>query len=182
MQRFGEVSKSYVAKKRDKSGNRFGFIPFMSIRDWKELEKKINGVNMGGFKLKVNVARFAVENSGLEREPERKFPFEGEPMRKSRFVSQGVGSTNHDGLKSFGHRDVRSYRDVVHPMTTGIGSSGSEKRVDKCRSKKVVEVSDAVRAFEELHWKAVVGRTADLDTLIYFDRLLRISKVNYEKI
>ncbi|KAJ0530840.1 hypothetical protein HanPSC8_Chr10g0437161 [Helianthus annuus] len=63
-----------------------------------------------------------------------------------------------------------------------MGPSGLEKRVDSGRPEKVAEVSNAVRVFEELHRKAVVGRTVDLDTLIYFDRLLRIGKVKYEKI
>ncbi|MFS8013332.1 putative nucleotide-binding alpha-beta plait domain superfamily, RNA-binding domain superfamily [Helianthus anomalus] len=65
----------------DKAGNRFGFISFKYVNDWKELVKKINGVNMGGCKLKVNVARFAVENNGIEGVPERRMNGDGESER-----------------------------------------------------------------------------------------------------
>ncbi|XP_022031309.1 RNA-binding motif protein, Y chromosome, family 1 member A1-like [Helianthus annuus] len=106
MQRFGDVWKSYVAKKRDKVGNRFGFISFKYVIDWKELVKKINGVNMGGRKLKVNVARFAVENNGIDREPERRMNSDGESERLKTNEGQGVGSFRHDGPESFGLRGV----------------------------------------------------------------------------
>ncbi|KAM0055051.1 hypothetical protein Hdeb2414_s0006g00201631 [Helianthus debilis subsp. tardiflorus] len=49
-------------------------------------------------------------------------------------------------------------------------------------SEKVVPVPDDVSGCVELHRKAVVGRTADLDTLVYFDRLLSIGMVKYVKI
>ncbi|KAJ0534014.1 putative RNA recognition motif domain, nucleotide-binding alpha-beta plait domain superfamily [Helianthus annuus] len=172
MHRFGEVSKSYVAKKRDKHGNRFGFVSFKSVRDWKELELSLNGANMGGFKLKVNIARFALENSGVGREHER-----------SR-VSGGQGGINKQqgDIKFAANRDGRSYSNVVKPVSAGVGSSGSEKSDCNGKVEKVVEVSDKVVAFDDLHRRAVVGRTVDLDTLIYFDRLLSIGKVRYVKI
>ncbi|KAM0056020.1 hypothetical protein Hdeb2414_s0006g00213001 [Helianthus debilis subsp. tardiflorus] len=50
-----------------------------------------------------------------------------------------------------------------------------------CYVEKMVEVDNVV-AFLDIHRRAVVGRTVDLDTLIYFDRLLRIGKVNFGKI
>ncbi|MFS8011811.1 putative RNA recognition motif domain, nucleotide-binding alpha-beta plait domain superfamily [Helianthus anomalus] len=81
MQVYGEVSKCYVAKKRDKFDNHFGFISFKAIRNWKDLEKRMNGINMGGNTLKVNVAWFAVENNGLDREKERNSQLAGLPHK-----------------------------------------------------------------------------------------------------
>ncbi|KAF5786564.1 hypothetical protein HanXRQr2_Chr10g0442441 [Helianthus annuus] len=49
-------------------------------------------------------------------------------------------------------------------------------------SEKVVEVKEDVNAFQDLYRKAVVGRTKDLDTLVFFNRFLRIGKVHYVKI
>ncbi|KAJ0826228.1 putative RNA recognition motif domain, nucleotide-binding alpha-beta plait domain superfamily [Helianthus annuus] len=66
---FGEVAGAYVAKKKDKVGNRFGFISFSNVRDVKELERALNGTKMGNSKLKANIARFAVENANLMEKP-----------------------------------------------------------------------------------------------------------------
>ncbi|KAJ0703642.1 putative nucleotide-binding alpha-beta plait domain superfamily, RNA-binding domain superfamily [Helianthus annuus] len=182
MQRFGEVWKSYVAKKRDKSGNRFGFISFKSVSKWKDLEKKINGVNIGGCKLKVNVARFAVENNGMDRESDKKKFSEGESDKKGKAVGQGVGAFPQEGPKSFGMRGVRSYRDVVNPTSAGLGPSGSVLSPGGCRTGRVVMISEEVSGGTGLYRRAVVGRTVDLDTLVIFDRLLRIGKVDFLRI
>ncbi|KAF5754080.1 putative RNA recognition motif domain, nucleotide-binding alpha-beta plait domain superfamily [Helianthus annuus] len=172
IQQYGEVTKSYVAKKRDKFGKRFDFISFKVVRDWKDLEKRINGTNMGGNKLKVDVARFAIEDNVIDREQERKRHPEG----------QGGGSKPQESMKLPAHRDFRSYRDVVTPMVAGSGLLGSENSAGSGKPEKVVKVKYDVKAFEDLHWKAVVRRTADLDTLIYFDRLHKIGKVKFTKI
>ncbi|KAJ0795347.1 putative RNA recognition motif domain, nucleotide-binding alpha-beta plait domain superfamily [Helianthus annuus] len=62
---FGEITGTYVAKKKDKGGGRFGFVSFVNVRDRSELEKSLHGARMGACMLKVNIARFAVENSGF---------------------------------------------------------------------------------------------------------------------
>ncbi|KAJ0744738.1 putative RNA recognition motif domain, nucleotide-binding alpha-beta plait domain superfamily [Helianthus annuus] len=177
MQRFGDVWKSYVAKKRDKAGKRFGFVSFKYVRDGKELVTKINGVSMGGCKLMVNVARFAVENNGLERESERNMKGDGESERLKSTVGLGAGSYSHEGQKSFAWRGGRSFRDVV-----GFGAAASELRMGGSSPEKVVSVPDDISGCVDLFRKAVVGRTVDLDTLVFFDRLLRIGKVKFVKI
>ncbi|MFS8027356.1 hypothetical protein Hanom_Chr16g01497761 [Helianthus anomalus] len=93
MESFGEVSGTYVARKRDKGGCRFGFASFKGVRDKGELEKALRGVRMGEYKLKVNVAKFAVENSVSNACPEGggqvpKYPVPGVKVRGS--GSQGV--------------------------------------------------------------------------------------------
>ncbi|KAM0015977.1 putative RNA recognition motif domain, nucleotide-binding alpha-beta plait domain superfamily [Helianthus debilis subsp. tardiflorus] len=63
---FGEISGTYVAKKKDKGGGRFGFVSFVNVRERSELESSLRGARMGANKLKINIARFAVENSGFD--------------------------------------------------------------------------------------------------------------------
>ncbi|KAM0008290.1 hypothetical protein Hdeb2414_s0116g00801421 [Helianthus debilis subsp. tardiflorus] len=80
------------------------------------------------------------------------------------------------GQKSVGGnfkvRDVRSYRDVVGTSSTGSGFNGAP-----LSEEKVVVVPDRVGAFKELHGVAVVGRTANLETLVDIDRLFNIAKI-----
>ncbi|KAM0062721.1 putative RNA-binding domain superfamily [Helianthus debilis subsp. tardiflorus] len=153
-------------------GNRFGFVSFQSVRDWKELEKSLNGVNMGGFKLIVNIARFAVENSRVVRDQ----------VKPKASGGQGGGSYQQGDVCFAANRDGRSFRDVVKPKPSGAGPSGGVLNGVPGSSEKSVVVSDRVRAFGELHGKAVVGRTVDLDTLVFFDRLLRIGNVSYVRL
>lgn len=44
---YGEVVGSYIARKRDKEGNRFGFCSFRKVSNVLDLEKRMNGVKMG---------------------------------------------------------------------------------------------------------------------------------------
>ncbi|KAJ0616680.1 hypothetical protein HanIR_Chr02g0093201 [Helianthus annuus] len=124
---------------------------------------------MGGNKLKVKIARFAVENSGLESGSEKTKSDKGTRM----------DPTPPFGKHAFAQNDHRSCKDVVAPSLGKVGSSDEDRRMARGRREKVLEIPSSDKAFVSLHRSAVVGRTRDLDTLIYFDRLLRIGKVGY---
>ncbi|KAJ0693496.1 putative RNA recognition motif domain, nucleotide-binding alpha-beta plait domain superfamily [Helianthus annuus] len=159
---YGDVTGTYVARKRDKQGSRFGFVSFAGVRDCQELLKLLGGVRMGDFKPKFNVARFAVENSGGSVEKEGK----GHNLRHA-------GQNCFGG--SFNVRDVRSYKEVVGSSSFGSGQvkQVTEQKVDD----KVIVVPDRTGAFRNLHELALVGRARNLEALIDFDRLLKIAKV-----
>ncbi|KAJ0430011.1 putative RNA recognition motif domain, nucleotide-binding alpha-beta plait domain superfamily [Helianthus annuus] len=159
LESFGEISGTYVARKRDKHGCRFGFASFSGVKDSQELLRSLGGIRMGDFKLKINVARFAVENSrasGVKEGPVENL--------------KPTGQKREGG--TFNVRDVRSYRDVVGTSSTGNGFIGAP-----LSEEKVVVVPDRVGAFKELRGVAVVGRTANLETLVDIDRLFNIAKI-----
>ncbi|KAJ0658189.1 putative RNA recognition motif domain, nucleotide-binding alpha-beta plait domain superfamily [Helianthus annuus] len=166
MEAFGEVAGSYVAKKRDKHGSRFGFVTFSGVRDKQELLGILGKVKMGEFKLRINVARFALENS--EVGPEKEVP-----MKTVRPPGQNfVGGT-------FAVRDGRSFKEVVGTANVGngfAGSSGVLPEAGMSNVEKVIIVPDRVEAFKGCQGLAVVGRAVDLETLVDIDRLLSIAK------
>ncbi|KAM0005293.1 putative RNA recognition motif domain, nucleotide-binding alpha-beta plait domain superfamily [Helianthus debilis subsp. tardiflorus] len=166
MEMFGDIVGSYVAKKRDKNGCRFGFVSFKGVRDRVDLLKSLGGIKMGNFKLKINVARFATENSGGHVNL---------PEMKNK--DKGVGYQGPGG--AFNLRDSRSYRDAVGAPKATAGSSsdfgGYREEVTKVKEKSIV-VPDRTGAFNDLVGMALVGRTVDLETLVDFDKLLRIAK------
>ncbi|KAJ0571130.1 putative RNA recognition motif domain, nucleotide-binding alpha-beta plait domain superfamily [Helianthus annuus] len=155
---FGDVVGVYVARKRDKNGNRFGFVTFKGVRDKKEMEGRLKGAKLGESKLWVNVARFAVENASLAAYPGVKF---------NRSDLSGPLEWN----KVFNIRDNRSYSDVG--SCSGVGNAVAEK---------MVVVPDRMSAYKELHGLAVVGRTTDLETLVDFNRLMKIAKFEYSRL
>ncbi|MFS7972766.1 putative RNA recognition motif domain, nucleotide-binding alpha-beta plait domain superfamily [Helianthus anomalus] len=164
---YGEISGTYVAKKRDKEGCRFGFVSFKGVVDRKELVKIISGVRMGENKLKVNIARYAVENSGLSDLSENK-------TKNSRAAGQPFRG------RPFQLRDVRSYCDVVGNSSGGGGPLRGHvgKPLEDVREpSKYLVVPDKSGAFKSMFGLSLVGRTLYLETLVDFDRLLCIAKI-----
>ncbi|KAM0008773.1 putative RNA recognition motif domain, nucleotide-binding alpha-beta plait domain superfamily [Helianthus debilis subsp. tardiflorus] len=168
MEVFGEIAGTYVAKKRDRNGCRFGFVTFKGIRDRVELLKSLGGIKMGDSRLKVNVARYAAENSGGQVE---------QPVLKHK--ERGVSKQAPRGV--FNLRDARSYREAVGASNVMAGPSsvraGSTEEGIRAREKSIV-VPDRTGAFKELVGMALVGRTVDLETLVDFDKLLRTAKLS----
>ncbi|KAK2389417.1 putative serine/arginine-rich splicing factor protein [Trifolium repens] len=54
----GRVGEVYVPKKRDRRGNRFGFVKFKDVKSIDALCDRLEDVWLGSFKVKVNLARF----------------------------------------------------------------------------------------------------------------------------
>ncbi|MFS7953939.1 putative RNA recognition motif domain, nucleotide-binding alpha-beta plait domain superfamily [Helianthus anomalus] len=62
---YGEIVGTYIARKNDRDGNRFGSVTFKNVKDAKNLESEMNGIKMGRYILKVNIAKFAAKNAGI---------------------------------------------------------------------------------------------------------------------
>ncbi|KAJ0703208.1 putative RNA recognition motif domain, nucleotide-binding alpha-beta plait domain superfamily [Helianthus annuus] len=110
---FGEVSGTFVAKKRDKDGRRFGFASFKDVKDISELEKALKGIKLGGCKLIVNIARFSFDNGAG-----------GVPVTQFRDLARDVlgkgkveGSSKEVG-GSYSDSSVGGWKSVVVPDRT----------------------------------------------------------------
>ncbi|KAM0070474.1 putative RNA recognition motif domain, nucleotide-binding alpha-beta plait domain superfamily [Helianthus debilis subsp. tardiflorus] len=165
---FGDIAGTYVAKKRDEDGNRFGFASFRDVTDRDKLAADLKGLKMGNNKLKINLARFVAENSG----------FSGFAGSKTKEPAGTVPEVPlFDRSKLFAFRDERTYSGVM-----GKGKVIENRQETRSNLEKVVVVPDRTVAFSDLVGKAVVGRTVDLETLVDFNRLLGIAKSKFAKI
>ncbi|KAM0011731.1 putative RNA recognition motif domain, nucleotide-binding alpha-beta plait domain superfamily [Helianthus debilis subsp. tardiflorus] len=167
LEAFGDIVGTYVARKRDKNGCRFGFASFKDVRDKPEFLKSLGGVKMGDFKLKINVARFAEENYGGHVDQSAK-----------KYEARATGYQAFNGANNL--RDARSYREVVGKSNAKVGSSSNHAGMEegiRVREKSIV-VPDRTGAFNDLFGMALVGRTVDLETLVDFDKLPRIAKLS----
>ncbi|KAM0020932.1 hypothetical protein Hdeb2414_s0024g00644861 [Helianthus debilis subsp. tardiflorus] len=118
-------------------------------------------------KLKINIAKFAIENADAK----------GVPVGNDHIPKPAVSGVN---AKVFGVSDFRSYSDVVGSRRMGGDGSrggGSNQVLDKQEEEKSVVVPDRKVAFNELRGLAVVGRTVDLEPMVDFDRLLQLLKL-----
>ncbi|KAJ0700186.1 hypothetical protein HanOQP8_Chr10g0364821 [Helianthus annuus] len=141
---------------RETRGNRFGFVTFTGVKDKKELEVSMKEVRMGSCKLKVNVARLAVENK-----EERRFPEKG---------------LNHPKVFNGGDPEGRQCQHNRNFMPNPMGNSYRDTVVGNLKKteteEKVVEVSGFVKPFEDWYFRSLIVRTCNLTTLVKLDKLL----------
>jgi hypothetical protein len=55
----GRVGEVYIPKKRDKWGNRFGFVKYKEVKSVEALSSRLEDVWVGTYKLRVNLSRFS---------------------------------------------------------------------------------------------------------------------------
>jgi hypothetical protein len=82
------VGEVYVPKKRDKRGNRFGFVKFKEVKSIEALNDRLGDVWMGSFKLKANLALFGRNG---KREPSTQ-QRNGEDVVKKRVAPVAVSN------------------------------------------------------------------------------------------
>ncbi|KAM0049594.1 putative RNA recognition motif domain, nucleotide-binding alpha-beta plait domain superfamily [Helianthus debilis subsp. tardiflorus] len=156
---YGAINGVYVARKRDKNGFRFGFVSFTGVKNMEELEKSMQNVWMGSFRLFINIARFASENKEgkdfTEVKNNIKERNDKEQGNKNKgFMEQGVAFNSYV-------TGGKSYASTV---------SGNQNPIS---SMKEVTVSEFAKAYTELHGKAILGKAKDLWTLRKLDILLK---------
>jgi hypothetical protein len=54
----GILEDVYLARKRNKYGQPYGFVRFSNVRDISKLNKALNAVSFGDFRVRARVARF----------------------------------------------------------------------------------------------------------------------------
>lgn len=59
---FGSVVELFIPKKRNIAGNRFSFVRFVDVKKLHKLQKELNGLWFGSFKLRSHLALFSKPN------------------------------------------------------------------------------------------------------------------------
>ncbi|XP_039056276.1 eukaryotic translation initiation factor 3 subunit G-like [Hibiscus syriacus] len=66
--RQGDVVDSFIARKVDRFGNRFGFVRFSNIEDAYRAIERLDGLKLYGLRIHVNLASFKGRKSYWKRE------------------------------------------------------------------------------------------------------------------
>ncbi|KAF5767451.1 putative RNA-binding domain superfamily [Helianthus annuus] len=141
-----EIYDIYIARKRDKMGNRFGFVSLLDVKNMGKMEKTPSNIRMGDYKLSFNVARFTLEdgeiNNRQTRKPKIKVATEvtGNPIRRKEIGGEPLVG-------------VRSFKDAVLGRSTEM------------KDEKVITVQDDFKAYEHVIGKAVIVRMVDFKAL-----------------
>ncbi|KAI3676064.1 hypothetical protein L1987_85661 [Smallanthus sonchifolius] len=108
----------------------------------KELEQILNGIKMGKNKLRVNIAKFAVENARL---------LEEEVQPRSKQVKQQPVYYQKPIVNNTSQKVGVSFAEMVKGNPTSAAGSSAQ---GSDPAKKVIVVSDEINAFRFLHGKA----------------------------
>ncbi|PWA94018.1 RNA-directed DNA polymerase, eukaryota [Artemisia annua] len=161
---FGEVVGSYIARKRDKEGNRFGFVTFRKVSSTADLVRRMNSVKMGSCRLKVNVTKFAMENIGRREVEEKAGRMHNTKVpvgrKQDEFVVEREKTVRHSQSVGMSFKDILEGKPSVSPGFQSVPSN------------KSIKVPDNVVAFYEIRGKALVGRVRDLKTLTCMNKIL----------
>ncbi|PWA67537.1 nucleotide-binding alpha-beta plait domain-containing protein [Artemisia annua] len=133
---FGQIFDLYIARKRDKRGNRFGFLSMLDVKDCSELLRNLRNIRMGNNKLWFNVARFVLEDGEVN------MPRDDPPVKKAVNTNFKNGMA-HQGSKF--ESGEMSFKDML------VG--------------KTVNIVDQVNGFSSLHDRAIVGRMVDVEAM-----------------
>ncbi|KAJ0777604.1 putative RNA-binding domain superfamily [Helianthus annuus] len=161
----GVIFDLYIARKRDKGGNRFGFVSFLDVKDTKEMVRNLCDIRMGDYGLRANVARFTLEDGeiGPQSKEHRKPVYRVRAEEKSEELRSDSNTFMQGG---------RSFQEIL----TGKRSGEKEMRV--------VRVEDRIEAYQNTHGRALIMRMMDWDALKRFNSILEkispeVGKVQY---
>ncbi|PWA48089.1 nucleotide-binding alpha-beta plait domain-containing protein [Artemisia annua] len=153
----GLIFAIYIARKRDKGGNRFGFVSMLDVKDKDNLLKNLRGIRLGDCKLWFNVARFVLEDGEINTGGESLVPNQNEKKMQNK---EGASyCRTYNGGSGSGSR---SFRDLL----TG----------------KSIDMDTHVNAFSTVHDRAVVARMVDVDAVNNIHVILKSVCPGYDKI
>ncbi|KAJ0770504.1 putative RNA recognition motif domain, nucleotide-binding alpha-beta plait domain superfamily [Helianthus annuus] len=132
---FGQIYDLYIARKRDRGGNRFGFISILDVKDKGELLKNLRGIRIGDNKLWFNITRYILEDGEVNL-------FEYKQQNSIPKDKSKVGSSFSSGPAVSGDW---SFKEML------VGKS--------------INIDSNVNAFSTLHGRAVVTRMIDVEAL-----------------
>ncbi|KAJ0601522.1 putative RNA recognition motif domain, nucleotide-binding alpha-beta plait domain superfamily [Helianthus annuus] len=155
---FGEIAGSYIARKYDRLGKRFGFVSFMNVKDLLSLEQDLRDVWIGSYKLFIVLARFVDGEKVSWKEEKQWQPVKGKEVQIDKFVenmepqkkSDHIG-TSGGGARSF--KDALINKEVEHVVTE-------------------VYVDEKVIAFQEWFDRSLIGRVKDFGSLTSLRKMI----------
>lgn len=109
-EKYGKLSDVYMGKKLGKNKQYYAFIRYRGVDNVKELERRLDGVKVGGKTLAINVAlheRKVTIRNQTQNEQYKRLNVEQTAMAKNNGMRIGTSL-----------RDHRSYADMLRPVNT----------------------------------------------------------------
>jgi hypothetical protein len=133
----GILEDVYVARKRNRLGEPYGFVKFSNVRDVDKMTKALNAVWFGQFRVRASVAKFDRNAPGAERRVEE----------KQVSLSKGVRE-KQDGHKTITRQATSQGGDLTTKQKEAEPVGGSTGTLDSEKEGSGVHVGDIVLNLE----------------------------------
>ncbi|KAJ0546868.1 putative RNA recognition motif domain, nucleotide-binding alpha-beta plait domain superfamily [Helianthus annuus] len=155
---FGEIAGSYIARKYDRLGKRFGFVSFKNVKDPLSLEQDLRDVWIGSYKLFIVLARFVDGEKVYKKEEKQWQPVEGKEAQIDKIVENMEPQKKSDHIGTSGG-GARSFKDTL-----------INKEVEQVVAE--VYVDEKVQAFQEWFDRSLIGRVKDFGSLTSLRKMM----------
>ncbi|KAJ0805473.1 putative RNA recognition motif domain, nucleotide-binding alpha-beta plait domain superfamily [Helianthus annuus] len=133
---FGDINGTYIARKYDKLGKRFGFVSFRNVKDPLGLEKELKDVWIGSYKLFIVLARF-VDGEKVSWKEEKQWV----PVNEKKVEKNVNEKTNVVDVDQSGPTTVNQY--------------SFDTLLDKDPGQRLMEVAIESNVQGSLQWKGL---------------------------
>ncbi|XP_035830121.1 uncharacterized protein LOC110945003 [Helianthus annuus] len=165
---YGEIEGIYVARKRNKMGQRFAFVSFAKVIDKYDLEKNLRKTKIGDNKLFVSIAKFVDgESVGSDYKNAKQTDNRKEIPKNIEKNDQEIKLTMEQGGSV--HGIGTSFRDI---LTKNVSIKDAD----------MIALAPNINAFNQWHDKTIVGRVLDFQKLVSLRRWLREKELRNIKI
>lgn len=147
MRGFGDLFRVFIAKKRNKEGERFGFVSYKGVKNVNEMEKSMQNVKMGKWTLKINVAWFAKENKSFSFRKKDQDGLRSENPKPRNIFSTFSGSNVQKGV---------SFKDILKGQSA---QSTDRHQVEE------IALDDSYLGISRVFKRALVARCSNLNIL-----------------
>ncbi|KAM0071209.1 putative RNA recognition motif domain, nucleotide-binding alpha-beta plait domain superfamily [Helianthus debilis subsp. tardiflorus] len=172
---YGEIAVSYIARKLDKFGNRFGFVPFKRTGRAEELIQAMRSVKIGDNKLFIMPAKFIdgrivnvdrKVNQGQQKQIK-------EDMHNKTVtgeVGKEMGPKQDQNQKSMEGKNIEGDEEVI-----SIGTSFVDKLLNRSgvSETNMLRLDDNIRAFNAWNDIALFGSIKEFESLVKLRSLLK---------
>ncbi|GKV27934.1 hypothetical protein SLEP1_g37047 [Rubroshorea leprosula] len=86
---YGKVVDVYLPRKRDKRGKRFGFVRLIGVNNEMQMERKLNGIWIGSYKIRVKIANDWQRKSSMSKKLQGEVKDNGSTNNMNRLIQPG---------------------------------------------------------------------------------------------
>ncbi|GLT45333.1 hypothetical protein SLA2020_191700 [Shorea laevis] len=151
-QMYGKVVDVYIPSKRDKRGKRFGFVRLTGVNNEIQMEKRLNEIWIGSYKMRVKIAKDKQRQPPQPRKLQGAVKVNGSTSNMKRLVQpgqsyaqavKGQGEKENKALEQLQEKDeeITLDKDVVK---TRVHENVAEEKRE--------ETIEYIPTDEELHW------------------------------
>ncbi|GKV50624.1 hypothetical protein SLEP1_g57324 [Rubroshorea leprosula] len=151
-QMYGKVVDVYLPRKRDKRGKRFGFVRLTGVNNEMQMERKLNGIWIGLYKIRVKIANDRQRKSSMSKKLQGEVKDRGstnnmdrliQPGRSYAQVVKGQGKRTEKAPVNLQERD-----EEATPDKEDVSKRAQEKKV----LEKGEEIIEFIPTGEEMQW------------------------------